>query len=175
MEVLTNVYLIVDCSVRNKSKITQIQNSLIRLKRAVEFSRDNARIHIIGYHDTAKEIKDIKALKPFGNPNVNNAFELLDKTINKQGKSGIKTTRSVFIWYTSDSVLEGYKTQLNGLFKEREFAFGLRYVVTMKKPDEFLHRAVSEFVDTKDKILPYFSGNRLNSLIKAIRHNSKTH
>ncbi|MCQ2387172.1 MAG: hypothetical protein MJ066_01830 [Clostridia bacterium] len=175
MEYLTNVYLIVDCSVRNKSKITQIQNSLIRLKRAVEFSRDKAKIHIIGYHDTAKEIKDIKALKPFGNPNASGAFEMLNGILNQHHKNGINKTRSVFIWYTSDSVLEGYKTQLNGLFKEREFAFGLRYVVTVKKPDEFLFKAVSEFVDTKDKILPYFSESRLTALIKALRHNSKAH
>lgn len=58
---------------------------------------------------------------------------------------------------------------LERLFGLKEFAFGLRYVVQYGKPDKYARQAFTRFTDSSEKILPYFSENRLILLLSTIK------
>ena len=78
-------------------------------------------------------------------------------------------TRSVFIWHTADNVLEGWQSPLERLFRKKEFAFGLRYVVYYGNPDKYTKQAYYRFAEAPDKILRHFSEGRLCSLVRNIQ------
>jgi len=80
--------------------------------------------------------------------------------------------RSVFIRHTSGTVLEGWKKELEKLYKNREFAFGLRYVVQHGVPDRSTNEALYRFTETPERILHHFSEGRLCSLVQNITGNS---
>ena len=76
--------------------------------------------------------------------------------------------RSVFIWHTPGEVLEGWKSELERLYKNKEFAFGLRYVVQHGIPDKYAKEALYRFTESSEKILHYFSEKRLFSLVQSV-------
>ena len=76
--------------------------------------------------------------------------------------------RSVFIWHTSGEVLEGWKKEIDRLYKNKEFAFGLRYVVQHGTPDKYAKEALYRFTETPERILHHFSEGRLCSLVENI-------
>jgi hypothetical protein len=58
--------------------------------------------------------------------------------------------------------------ELEKLYKNREFAFGLRYVVQHGVPDRSTKEALYRFTETPEKILHHFSDGRLCSLVENI-------
>ena len=72
------------------------------------------------------------------------------------------------IWHTSGEALEGWKSELERLYKNREFAFGLRYVVQHGTPDKYAKEALYSFTETPERILHHFSEGRLCSLVQNI-------
>ena len=79
-----------------------------------------------------------------------------------------RRARSVFIWHTSGEVLEGWKSELERLYKNKEFAFGLRYVVQHGTPDKYAKEALYRFTETPERILHHFSEGRLCSLVQNV-------
>lgn len=77
-------------------------------------------------------------------------------------------SRSVFIWHTFGTVLEGWKKELEKLYKNREFAFGLRYVVQHRVPDRSTKEVLYRFTETPERILHHLSEGRLCSLVENI-------
>jgi hypothetical protein len=86
-------------------------------------------------------------------------FQVNSQQPKYQRKYDEKQTRSVFILYGSDNVLQGWNAPLERLCGLKEFAFGLRYVVQYGNPDKYAKQAFLRFTDFNDKILPYFSEN----------------
>ena len=78
---------------------------------------------------------------------------MLENVMNYGNKYPTAKTRSVFIWHTADNVLEGWQSPLERLFRKKEFAFGLRYVVSYGNPDKYTKQAYYRFAETPDKIL----------------------
>ena len=60
------------------------------------------------------------------------------------------------------------KKELEKLYKNREFAFGLRYVVQHGTPDKNTKEAPYPFTETPERILNHFSEGRLCSLVQNV-------
>ncbi len=169
MKQITNIYILVDTSFRMQRNKERLQTILNKYSRALNFEKGKAKLHIIGYNDKAKIIEPFKRITTNGNPNLGEGLKLLESVIKYQRKYDEKQTRSVFILHGSDNVLQGWNAPLERLFDLKEFAFGHRYVVKYGNPDKYAKQAFSRFTDSNDKILPYFSENRLTSLLSTIR------
>ena len=169
MKQITNIYILVDTSFRNERNKEKLQTILNKYSRALNFEKGKAKLHIIGYNDKAKIIEPFKRITTNGNPNLGEGLKLLENVIKYQRKYDEKQTRSVFILHGSDNVLQGWNAPLERLFELKEFAFGLRYVVQYGNPDKYAKQAYLRFTESNDKILPYFSENRLTSLLSTIR------
>ena len=76
--------------------------------------------------------------------------------------------KSIFILHSSRTVLEGWKRPLEKLYKNRDFAFGLRYVVQHGKPDKEADDAFYHFTGSSDRILYHFGEGRLVSLVENV-------
>ena len=169
MKQITNIYILVDTSFRMQRNKEKLQAILNKYARALNFEKGKTKLHIIGYNDKAKILYPFKKITTNGNPNLGGGLRLLESVIKYQRKYEEKQTRSVFILHGSDNVLQGWNTPLKRLFDLKEFAFGLRYVVQYGNPDKYAKQAFSRFTDSNDKILSYFSENRLSSLLSTIR------
>ena len=169
MKQITNIYILVDTSFRNERNKEKLQTILNKYSRALNFEKGKAKLHIIGYNDKAKILHPFKRITTNGNPNLGEGLKLLENVIKYQRKYDEKQTRSVFILHGGDSVLQGWDKPLERLFDLKEFAFGHRYVVQYGKPDKYAKQAFSHFTDSNDKILSYFSENRLTSLLSSIQ------
>jgi hypothetical protein len=168
MKPITNIYLLIDNSFRMSAYNAGVQNVLIKTQRALSFLPEKTKLHIWNYNDLAR-IRNLKnSNRPYGNPNLGEGLKMLENIMLYQRKYSRPQTRSIFILHAGDSVLQGWEQPLNELFKLKEFAFGLRYVVTYGNPDSYARKAFVRFTDTPDRILPYFSENRLCSLIKSL-------
>lgn len=172
MQKITNIYVLADISYkmqRHSARLTEILN---RYARTTNFQHEKAKLHIIGYNDKAKIIEPFKKIQTNGNPNLGEGLKLLESVIKYQRKYDGKQTRSIFILYASENVLQGYEQPLEKLFLLKEFVFGLRYVVQYGTPDNYTKKACYRFTDSPERVLRYFSENRLNSLIRDIGKNS---
>ncbi len=134
----------------------------------MNFKKDKAKLHIIGYNDKAKILSPFKRITTNGNPNLGEGLKLLESVIKYQRKYDEKQTRSIFILHGSDNVLQGWNAPLERLFNLKEFAFGHRYVVHYGNPDKYVKQAFCRFTDSDDKILRHFSESRLNALVQNI-------
>ncbi|MBR2302761.1 MAG: hypothetical protein IKA42_03070 [Clostridia bacterium] len=168
MQKTINVYLLVDTSIYAKQGLPKLQKMLMGIHRAKPFMPTNTKLHVIGYNDNARLLDLSKRITPTGNPMLSVGLDTLDTVIRYQRKYEPHQTKSVFILYTSGNVAEGWKKPLNHLFKHREFAFGLRYVVIYGKANKYARQAFMKFTDSQDKILHYFSESRLYSLLKVL-------
>lgn len=168
----TNIYVLADTSYkmqRHSARLTEILNKYVR---ALAFSNGKAKLHIIGYNDKAKIIEPFKRIQANGNPNLGEGLKLIESVVKYQRKYDGKQTRSIFILHASENVLQGYEQPLETLFKLKEFTFGLRYVVQYGMPDNYTQKACYRFTDSPERVLRYFSENRLNALIRDIGKNS---
>ena len=93
---------------------------------------------------------------------------MLGNVLDYERKYEASKARSVFIWHTSGEVLEGWKSELDRLYKNRDFAFRLRYVVQHGAPDRSTKEALYRFTETPERILHHFSEGRLCSLVESI-------
>ena len=104
----------------------------------------------------------------YGNPDFAEGLRMLGNVLDYGRKYEHSKARSVFIWHTSGEVLEGWKSELERLYKNKEFAFGLRYVVQHGTPDKYAKEALYRFTETPERILHHFSEGRLCSLVENI-------
>ena len=173
MKPTTNIYVMVDTSFKMQGYSAKIQTILTRFSRALSFQKYKTKLHIIGYQDKAKLLSPYAPIRTGGNPNFGEALQYLESVIRYQRKYERKQTRSVFLWITGENVLQGWKNPMESLFKQREFAFGARYIVYFGNPDKYAKEAFYRFVDSPDRILRYFSENRLCGLVNALQSSYK--
>lgn len=169
MNKITNIYLLLDCSKHMEGRaILKAQQMLIRYKRALSFSKAKTKIHIIGFNDNIFSLNINNQIYSGGNPNIGEALKRLFFRLSKEEHTINTCTRSIFMLHTSGIVMPNWAHPLNLLFGKREFALGLRYVITYGKTDGISKRAFTAFADMEDKILPYFSDSRLCSLVESV-------
>ena len=169
MKQITNIYIIADTSFRMQRNKESLQTILNKYARVLNFEKGKANLHIIGYNDKAKILSPFKRITTNGNPNLGEGLKLLESVIKYQRKYDEKQTRSIFILHGGDTALQGWNAPLERLFNLKEFALGYRYVVQYGTPDKYARQVYTHFTDSNDKILPYFSENRLTSLLSSIR------
>ena len=164
-----NIYYIFDASVKIRGKTQyQIEENISRISRAFGFAHCKTKLHIIGYRDRAFFAKPHERISAYGNPDYAEGLKMLGKVLDYGRKYEHSKARSVFIWHTSGTVLEGWKKELEKLYKNREFALGLRYVVQHGAPDKNTKEALYRFTESSEKILHYFSEKRLFSLVQSV-------
>ena len=169
----TNIYILADLFIRSNYCANKIQGTIAKMARALSFIKEKTDLHIIGYNDKARIIAPYQRLQVDGNPNFGVGLDYMKSVMRYVQKYNGKKTRSIFLLLTSGSVLYGWQNPLNELFHIKEFALGLRYVVTFGKPEYHSAKAFSTFTDTPDNILPYFSESRLTSLIQNLNHQNR--
>ena len=163
------IYYIYDSSskIRGKAK-AQIEENINRITRALTFSNCKTKVHLIGYRDRAFVGKPLERLSTYGNPNLGEGLKLLDHILTYEKKYGGMWGKSIFILHSSGTVLEGWNRPLEKLYKNRDFAFGLRYVVQHGKPDKEADDAFYRFTGSSDRILYHFGEGRLVSLVENV-------
>ena len=166
---IVNIYYIFDSStkIRGKAK-NQIEENISRITRALEFSHCKTKLHLIGYRDRSFISKPFERISAYGNPNLGEGLKLLDNILAYEKKHGGMWGKSIFILHSSGAVLEGWKKPLEKLYKNKDFALGLRYVVQHGKPDKEASQAFFKFTESSDKILHHFGESRLVSLVENI-------
>ena len=173
MKSTTNIYVMVDTSFKMQGYSAKIQTILVRYARALSFQRNKTKLHIIGYNDKAKSLSPYEPIRTGGNSNFGEGLQYLESIIRYKRKYERKQTRSIFLWVTGENVLQGWQNPLESLFKQREFAFGARYIVHFGNPDKYAKEAFYRFVDSPDRILRYFSENRLYGLVRTLQTSYK--
>lgn len=169
MKKITNVYILLDCSEYMQGRpIVKAQQVLIKYIRALAFSKNKVKVRIIGYNDTSFNLNPLNQIFTSGKPNIGEALKQLYYSLAREETISTKRTRSIFMLHTSGTVIANNNHPLKLLFNIKEFAMGLRYIVVYGKTDSLSKRALSAFVDTEDKILPYFSDSRLCSLVDSL-------
>lgn len=168
MKKTTNIYFLIDCSVKSAYGInTQAYRAVIKADRALTCSKlpVNVQTHIIGYNERAFFLNMFRAFPMAGKARFGEGLKLLKTSIEMQRQIQAAQTRSIFLWYSSGEVFGEWKKPLSDLFRQPEFANGLRYSVQIQPQTK---EPFMQFADFSDRILPYFSENRLLSLIQTI-------
>ena len=165
----TNIYILADLSIHSNYQANKMQGTIAKMARALSFIKEKTDLHIIGYNDKARVIAPYQRLQICGNPNLGEGLTYLKSIMRYVQKYNGKKTRSIFLLLTSGSVLYGWQKPLDELFHIKEFALGLRYVVTFGKPEYHSVKAFNAFTDSPDNILPHFSESRLCSLVQNIQ------
>lgn len=173
MKQITNIYILADSSFRMQGYSAKMQTILARYARALSFQRNKTKLHIIGYNDKAKPLAPYTPIRTGGNPDFGQGLEYLESIIRYQRKYERTQTRSIFLWFAAENVLQGWQKPLESLFKQREFTFGARYIVYFGMPDKYSKEAFYRFVDSPDRILRYFSENRLCGLVQTLQTSYK--
>ena len=173
MKQITNIYILADSSFRMQGYSAKMQTILARYARALSFQRNKTKLHIIGYNDKAKPLAPYQRIAVSGNPDFGQGLEYLESIVRYQRKYERTQTRSIFLWFTAENVLQGWQKPFESLFKQREFAFGARYIVYFGTPNKYAKEAFYRFVDSPDRILRYFSENRLCGLVQTLQASYK--
>ena len=105
----------------------------------------------------------------YRNYNLNEGLKMLETLMLYGNKYPTSKARSIFILHSSGKVLYGWEKTLERLYRKKEFAFGLRYVVYYGNPDKYTKQAFYRFAEAPDKILRHFSEGRLCSLVRNIQ------
>ncbi len=171
MKKTTNIYFLIDCSVKSAYGInTQAYRAVIKADRALTCSKFpvNVQTHIIGYNERAFFLNMFRAFPMAGKARFGEGLKLLKTSIEMQRQIQAAQTRSIFLWYSSGEVFGEWKKPLSDLFRQPEFANGLRYSVQIQPQ---MKEPFMQFADFPDRILPYFSENRLCSLIQTLTIN----
>lgn len=169
MKKITNIYLLLDCSKFMEGRpILKAQQVIIKYIRALAFSNSKVNFNIIGYNDKSFNLNPYNHIYTSGNANIGEALRQLYYLLAREENTITARTRSIIMLHTSGAVIANWNQSLNMLFSKKEFAMGHRYVITYGKADSISKRAFSTFVDTDDKILPYFSDSRLCSLVESV-------
>lgn len=164
-----NIYYIFDSSVKIRGNAGhRIEENISRISRALDFSPYKTKLHLIGYRDRAFFAKPHERIGAYGNPDFAEGLKMLGNVLDYGRKYEHANARSVFIWHTSGTVLEGWKKELEKLYKNREFAFGLRYVVQHGVADRSTKETLYRFTETSERILHHFSEGRLCSLVQNV-------
>ena len=164
-----NIYYIFDASVKIRGNTQhRIEENISRISRSLSFAPYKTKLHLIGYRDRAFFAKPHERVGAYGNPDFAEGLKMLGNVLVYGKKYEHSKARSIFIWHTSGEVLEGWKPALDSMYKNKEFAFGLRYVVLHGSPDKYAKEALYRFTETPERILHHFSDGRLCSLIASI-------
>lgn len=165
----TNIYIITDISFRMSRNSAKLQQTFTKMQRSLEFLGEKTKLTIIGYNDRAKLLSPFGKLQPTGNPNLAEGLKFLSSAVTLDKRNKGAGTRSIFLFYLGENVLQGWQPALQELYRNKHFAFGLRYVVAYSNMDRYAQKAAERLTDSPDRILRYFSENRLTALIKTIK------
>lgn len=149
----------------------RIYENIIKIQRALRFLNIPTKLHVWQYNDKPQVWRATCVPPSYGNPDLGEALKMLKNILAYERKYGSKPqirTRSVFMLFAGEHVLRGWDKPLKELFDIKEFALGLRYVVTYGNTDGYTKRAIYTFVDNPERILRYFSASRMCSLVRAL-------
>ena len=135
MKKTTNIYFLIDCSVKSAYGInTQAYRAVIKADRALTCSKFpvNVQTHIIGYNERAFFLNIFRAFPMAGKARFGEGLKLLKTSIEMQRQIQAAQTRSIFLWYSSGEVFGEWKKPLSDLFRQPEFANGLRYSIQIQ-------------------------------------------
>ncbi len=166
---VTNIYIVADTSSRNSSNVNKLQQLFTKYERTLSFQKERTCLILIGFNDRAKRLSPHDRLITTGNANLGEGLKFLLSTLAFDRKRRIPCTRSIFLFYLGQNVMQGWQQPLRELFKRKDFAFGLRYVIQHPKADSFAHRAAESLTDSPDRILYYFSPNRLAVVVSTLQ------
>ena len=149
------------------------QKAIIKAQRALHCTRflTENRMHLIGYNERAMFLNAFGNFPAIGKPVLKEGLQMLKAVIGYQRKYELRQTRSIFFLYTSGKASGSWVKALRELYSFSEFAKGLRYVITPQPCFENGQELYLNFADFPDRILPYFSENRLCSLIQTLTIN----
>ena len=171
MKQTTNIYFLVDCSCAFNGESSQMaQKAIIKAQRALHCTRfpTEVSMHLIGYNERAMFLNAFGNFPTAGKPVLKEGLQMLKAVIGYQRKYAPRQTRSVFFLYTSGKASGSWVKALQELYSCPEFAKGLRYVITPQPCLEKGQELYLNFADFPERVLPYFSENRLCSLIQTI-------
>ncbi len=174
MKQTTNIYFLVDCSCAFGGESSQIaQKAIVKAQRALHCTRfpTEVSMHLIGYNERAMFLNAFGNFPTAGKPVLKEGLQMLKAVIGYQRKYASRQTRSVFFLYTSGKASGSWVKALQELYSCPEFAKGLRYVITPQPCLEKGQELYLNFADFPERVLPYFSENRLCSLIQTITIN----
>lgn len=174
MKKTTNIYFLIDCSVKSAYGInTQAYRAVVRANRAFTCSKFpvNVQTHFIGYHERAFFLNPFREFPIAGKARFGEGLKLLKTSIEMQRQIQTAQTRSIFLWYSSGAIFGEWKKPLSELFKQPEFANGLRYSVQIQPQAK---EPFVRFSDFPDRILNYFSESRLTALVESIAEQDRT-
>ena len=169
MNITTNIYILTDISLPMRRHADELQRALSKTARALPFIQEKTELHLIGYRDRPCILTPFERIRTAGNPDLGEGLKYLKSVMRYVQKYDGKKTRSVFLLHSSGNVLYGWENPLKELFRSKEFAYGLRYVITYQRPEREAARAFDAFVDSPDRVLFHFSEGRLCSLVKELR------
>lgn len=172
MKQTTNIYFLVDCSCACGGASAQMaQRAIIKVQRTLHYTQSKkTKTHLIGYNERAFFLNAFKSFPSTGQPVLKEGLQMLKTVICYQRKYEPRQTRSIFFLYTSGKASGVWEKTLQELFFCPEFAKGLRYVITPQPRFENGQRLYLNFADFPERILPYFSENRLCSLLQTLAH-----
>ena len=173
MSKITNIYILADTSYTMTRYKERLQTILVKIKRAVNFQPEKTKLHLWGYNDNAHVIDPKRNIHAKGNPNLAKGLDAIRNAIIYERKHSPKQTRSVFLLFSANRVLNGWEKSVDELFRTKEFAFGHRYIISYGIPDRFAMKSYRSFTDTDEKILRHFSEHRLASLVADIHRKEK--
>ena len=166
----TNIYFLIDCSAfRSREENEKVRQTIKQMKRALLFSNARVKTHLICYNDKAFILNTEDTFPTKGNANLTEGLRLLENVLRYQSMYEGNQTKSVFLWYTSGKALIGYKPQLERLFRQKAFAFGLRYAITDHRLSPAEQNRLEAFTENKDRVLYHFSASRMVSLVENIK------
>ncbi len=170
MKTTTNIYILADTSFRMAKHTAKLQQTFTQYERALSFQREKSKLVLIGYNDRAKLLAPHGRITATGNPNLGEGLNFLSSVLTLESRRHTPRSQSVFLLFTGENVLQGWHPPLQELFnKHKEFAFGLRYVITQAQPDRYTQKVAQAFVDSPDRILYHFSAGRLSLLVSTLK------
>lgn len=169
MKPITNIYILADSSFRMNYHANRMQSNLLKTQRMMKFIPEKVNLQIWQYSDNAKLFPLDSRMRTQGNPNLGEGLKMLKSLILLQRKTHRQPTRAIFIIHGGDFVLQGWQRALKELFDLKEFALGLRYVVTYGDPDRHAQKAYLSFTENSERVLHHFSESRLHSLVENLQ------
>ncbi len=115
----TNIYIITDVSFRMSRHSAKLQQTFTKMQRSLDFLKEKTKLTIIGYNDRAKLFSPFEQVKATGNPNLAEGLHFLSSALTLDKRNKGAGTRSIFLFYLGENVLQGWQPALQELYRNK--------------------------------------------------------